>query len=219
VSITVGASLVFVFLMVLQERQILVVLNHDGIVPYLMWRLLCPIAMVACAALLPLKWRIGADEVQGASSRHRCWGLLVVRSISFGTVAIPRNVSEVFIADPSLGHTHMLSLVLDCEDLGITFRVVTNLFEVLTAGTLIRIPGKGIPLFRCGASPASIGLRQRPHFCGCSTAIPASLQSSLPAGFPRLLPPARAADSVVAAGPASRQKVFRSSAKLSMNQA
>jgi FlaA1/EpsC-like NDP-sugar epimerase len=116
-------------------------------------------------------------------------------------VAISRNVSEVFISDPSLGHTRMLSLVLDCEDLGITFRVVTNLFEVLTAGTLIRIPGKGIPLVRCGASPASIGLRQRPHFCGCSTAIPASLQSSLPAGFPRLLPPARAAASVVAPEP------------------
>ena len=42
-------------------------------------------------------------------------------------IATSQNVSEVFIAEPSLGHTHMLSLVLDCEDLGITFRVVTNL--------------------------------------------------------------------------------------------
>ena len=43
----------------------------------------------------------------------------------------------------------MLSLVLACEDLGITFRVVTNLFEVLTAGSyeaIVRVnsqSGKG----------------------------------------------------------------------------
>ena len=50
-------------------------------------------------------------------------------------VALEFGVEEVFVAAPSLGHTRMLSLVLACEDLGITFRVVTNLFEVLTAGT------------------------------------------------------------------------------------
>jgi exopolysaccharide biosynthesis polyprenyl glycosylphosphotransferase len=64
-------------------------------------------------------------------------------------VAIQRNVSEVFIADPSLGHTQMLSLVLDCEDLGITFRVVTDLFEVLTAGTPIDLIDD-LPLVRLG---------------------------------------------------------------------
>jgi exopolysaccharide biosynthesis polyprenyl glycosylphosphotransferase len=50
-------------------------------------------------------------------------------------VALEFGVEEVFVAAPSLGHTRMLSLVLACEDMGITFRVVTNLFEVLTAGT------------------------------------------------------------------------------------
>jgi exopolysaccharide biosynthesis polyprenyl glycosylphosphotransferase len=71
-------------------------------------------------------------------------------------VARSWNVSEVFIADPSLGHTHMLSLVLDCEDLGITFRVVTNLFEVLTAGTPIDLIDD-LPLVRLGRErvPAS----------------------------------------------------------------
>ena len=65
------------------------------------------------------------------------------------SVALSQNVSEVFIAEPSLGHTRMLSLVLDCEDLGITFRVVTNLFEVLTAGTPIDLVDD-LPLVRLG---------------------------------------------------------------------
>jgi len=64
-------------------------------------------------------------------------------------VAIAQGVGEVFIADPSLGHTRMLSLVLDCEDLGITFRVVTNLFEVLTAGTPIDLVDD-LPVVRLG---------------------------------------------------------------------
>jgi len=64
-------------------------------------------------------------------------------------VATEHGVSEVFIADPSLGHTRMLSLVLDCEDLGITFRVVTDLFEVLTAGTPIDLIDD-LPLVRLG---------------------------------------------------------------------
>jgi exopolysaccharide biosynthesis polyprenyl glycosylphosphotransferase len=69
-------------------------------------------------------------------------------------VAIASGVREVFVADPSLGHTRMLSLVLDCEDLGIEFRVVTNLFEVLTAGTELDLVDD-LPLVRLG--------RERPH--------------------------------------------------------
>jgi FlaA1/EpsC-like NDP-sugar epimerase len=53
-------------------------------------------------------------------------------------VAIRHGVEEILVALPSLGHTRMLSLVLACEDLGITFRVVTNLFEVLTGGYAAR---------------------------------------------------------------------------------
>jgi exopolysaccharide biosynthesis polyprenyl glycosylphosphotransferase len=64
-------------------------------------------------------------------------------------VAIAHGVREVFVAMPALGHTRMLSLVLDCEDLGITFRVVTNLFEVLTAGTQIDLVDD-LPLVRLG---------------------------------------------------------------------
>src|SRR5262249_15634997 len=66
-----------------------------------------------------------------------------------GEVAIRHRVEEIFVAMPSLGHTRMLSLVLSCEDLGITFRVVTNLFEVLTAGTQLDLIDDQ-PLVRLG---------------------------------------------------------------------
>ncbi|MDH3520353.1 MAG: sugar transferase [Myxococcales bacterium] len=68
---------------------------------------------------------------------------------SLRSVALAHGVREIFVALPSLGHTRMLSLVLACEDLGITFRVVTNLFEVLTAGTQIDLVDD-LPLVRLG---------------------------------------------------------------------
>ena len=64
-------------------------------------------------------------------------------------VAVRHQVEEIFVALPSLGHTRMLSLVLSCGDLGITFRVVTNLFEVLTAGTQLDLIDDQ-PLVRLG---------------------------------------------------------------------
>jgi exopolysaccharide biosynthesis polyprenyl glycosylphosphotransferase len=64
-------------------------------------------------------------------------------------IAAQHGVTEVFVAMPSLGHTRMLSLVLACEDLGITFRVVTNLFEVLTAGAPVDLVDD-LPLVRLG---------------------------------------------------------------------
>jgi FlaA1/EpsC-like NDP-sugar epimerase len=62
-------------------------------------------------------------------------------------VAVEHGVQEVFVAAPALSHTRMLALVLECEDLGLTFRVVTNLFEVLTAGTRIDLVDD-LPLVR-----------------------------------------------------------------------
>jgi exopolysaccharide biosynthesis polyprenyl glycosylphosphotransferase len=64
-------------------------------------------------------------------------------------VAIRHRIEEIFVALPSLGHTEMLTIVLGCEDLGITFRVVTNLFEVLTASTPIDLVDD-MPLVRLG---------------------------------------------------------------------
>jgi exopolysaccharide biosynthesis polyprenyl glycosylphosphotransferase len=64
-------------------------------------------------------------------------------------VALKEGVSEIFVAMPSLGHTRLLSLVLECEDLGITFRVVTNLFEVLTAGSPLDLVDD-LPLVQLG---------------------------------------------------------------------
>lgn len=63
------------------------------------------------------------------------------------------SVQEIFIAAPGLGHTRMLSLVLECEDLGITFRVVTNLFEVLTAGSPLDLVDD-LPVVRLGRQKA-----------------------------------------------------------------
>ncbi len=64
-------------------------------------------------------------------------------------VAREQRVAEVFMAEPSLSHAHMLSLVLDCEDQGLIFRCVTNLFEVLTAGTSLELVDD-LPLVRLG---------------------------------------------------------------------
>jgi len=64
-------------------------------------------------------------------------------------VVLQHRIEEVFVALPSIGHTRMLSLVLACEDLNVTFRVVTNLFEVLTAGTQIDLVDD-LPLVRLG---------------------------------------------------------------------
>ena len=64
-------------------------------------------------------------------------------------LALRHGAREVFVALPSLSHTRMLSLVLECEDLGIVFRCVTNLFEVLTAGTQIDLVDD-LPLVRLG---------------------------------------------------------------------
>ena len=64
-------------------------------------------------------------------------------------IALRHGVREVFVALPSLSHTRMLSLVLECEDLGIAFRCVTNLFEVLTAGTPLDLVDD-LPLVRLG---------------------------------------------------------------------
>jgi exopolysaccharide biosynthesis polyprenyl glycosylphosphotransferase len=59
------------------------------------------------------------------------------------------GVREVFVAHPGLGHTRMLALVLECEDLGVSFRVVTNLFEVLTAGSALDLVDE-LPLVHLG---------------------------------------------------------------------
>lgn len=64
-------------------------------------------------------------------------------------LALDFEVEEVFVAMPSLGHTRMLAMVLDLEDLGLTFRVVTNLFEVLTAGTPVELIDD-LPLVQLG---------------------------------------------------------------------
>jgi exopolysaccharide biosynthesis polyprenyl glycosylphosphotransferase len=87
----------------------------------------------------------GSDRAEKDVAGHPVLGSLG----ELRRVANEFDVREVFVAAPALGHTRMLSLVLDCEDLGITFRVVTNLFEVLTAGTPLDLVDD-LPLVRLG---------------------------------------------------------------------
>jgi exopolysaccharide biosynthesis polyprenyl glycosylphosphotransferase len=83
-------------------------------------------------------------------------------------VAVEHGVQEIFVAAPALSHTRMLALVLECEDLGLTFRVVTNLFEVLTAGTRIDLVDD-LPLVRLGREtvhPLYAPLQRALDVCG-----------------------------------------------------
>ena len=69
-------------------------------------------------------------------------------------VILAHGIEEIFVAMPSLEHTRMLSMVLDCEDLRVTFRVVTKLFEVLTAGSELDLVDD-LPLVKLGARRVS----------------------------------------------------------------
>src|SRR5262245_57847585 len=94
------------------------------------------------------------DDAAGPDAKDVAGHPVLGRLADLRRIAVERGVREVFVADPGLGHTRMLALVLDCEDLGTEFRVVTNLFEVLTAGTQLDLVDD-LPLVRLG--------RQRPH--------------------------------------------------------
>jgi exopolysaccharide biosynthesis polyprenyl glycosylphosphotransferase len=87
-----------------------------------------------------------APEIQD----EKVAGLPVLGGIDALRETVARHaVEEVFVATPAMGHTRMLSLVLACEDLDVTFRVVTNLFEVLTAGSPVDLVDD-LPLVRLG---------------------------------------------------------------------
>jgi exopolysaccharide biosynthesis polyprenyl glycosylphosphotransferase len=89
------------------------------------------------------------DDVEEVPEKEVAGRPVLGRLEDLREVAGANDVREIFVAMPSLGHTRMLSLVLAGEDLGITFRVVTNLFEVLTAGTQIDLVDD-LPLVRLG---------------------------------------------------------------------
>jgi exopolysaccharide biosynthesis polyprenyl glycosylphosphotransferase len=89
------------------------------------------------------------DDAAGEEEKEVAGHPVLGRLGALRRVAEEFGVREVFVASPGLGHTRMLSLVLECEDLGLTFRVVTNLFEVLTAGTPLDLVDD-LPLVRLG---------------------------------------------------------------------
>jgi exopolysaccharide biosynthesis polyprenyl glycosylphosphotransferase len=97
---------------------------------------------------------VGMLDESGSADEKDVAGYPVLGSLDdLRRVAGEFDVEEVFVAAPALGHTRMLSLVLACEDLQITFRVVTNLFEVLTAGTPPDLVDD-LPLVRLGRQDA-----------------------------------------------------------------
>ncbi len=59
------------------------------------------------------------------------------------------GIEEVFIALPGIDHHRLLSFVIECEDLPVTFRMLTDLFDVLTNDTRIDMIGD-LPLVRLG---------------------------------------------------------------------
>lgn len=61
------------------------------------------------------------------------------------TLARELDVQEVIVAIPSLAPSKLLSLVVGVEDLGLSFHVATDLFEVLTARTPVERIGD-VPL-------------------------------------------------------------------------
>lgn len=100
----VGALVAFLFalLMVLQERALLLDMAEDGLVPYLMWQLLWPLAAIAVAVLLPMRARIALLGLTGLF-----WSLVVV-----GDAAYYRFFGSV-TSLVSAGSAHQLVDVLD----------------------------------------------------------------------------------------------------------
>ena len=69
-------------------------------------------------------------------------------------IVCEERVAEVVIAIPDLDHSRMLSLVLECEDLDVTFRMVTALFDVLTTSSPVELIDD-LPLVRLGGRRVS----------------------------------------------------------------
>ncbi len=93
------------------------------------------------------------DDDQGLQGKDVANRPVLGRVDDLRAAAARTGAREVFVAMPALGHTRMLALVLAGEDLGLTFRVVTNLFEVLTAGSPIDLVDD-LPLVRLGREGA-----------------------------------------------------------------
>jgi exopolysaccharide biosynthesis polyprenyl glycosylphosphotransferase len=114
------------------------------------------------------------DEEQVDDEKREVAGRPVLGSLKdLRSVAVEQQIEEVFIAMPSMGHSRMLALVLDSEDLGLVFRVVTNLFEVLTAGTPVDLVDD-LPLVRLGregASPLYAPIKRGLDLVGASLAL------------------------------------------------
>ncbi|MBN1495016.1 sugar transferase [Candidatus Peregrinibacteria bacterium] len=60
-----------------------------------------------------------------------------------------KNISMVFISDPNMPHERMLSLISGCENTNIKFKLVSNLYEILT-GSIDISEIEGIPSIDLG---------------------------------------------------------------------
>jgi phosphoglycerol transferase MdoB-like AlkP superfamily enzyme len=71
--VTIGVATLFAILMMAQERQLLMDVSDGGILPYLSWRALVPLAVIAFSVLLPVRSRFAFLGASGA-----LWALVVV---------------------------------------------------------------------------------------------------------------------------------------------
>ncbi len=73
-------------------------------------------------------------------------------------IALRHAVDEVVLAIPSLSHERLLALVLECDGLPVSFRMVTGLFDVLTSAAPVELLDD-MPLVRLGAPRAGRAYR------------------------------------------------------------
>jgi len=95
---------------------------------------------------------------------------------SLGTVnALPtilkdKNIHEVFFADPDLAHEELLEIIAACTDVSVTFKVVTDLFDVVALqGSIDEVAG--IPVIEMGSGVLSPGESRAKRFMDIGLAV------------------------------------------------
>jgi exopolysaccharide biosynthesis polyprenyl glycosylphosphotransferase len=94
------------------------------------------------------------DDAEALQGRRVANRPVLGRLDELRRLAIHFGAEEVVVAIPDLEHARLLAMVLECEDLDVTFRVVTSLFEVLTTGAHVDLIDD-LPLVRLGGRRAS----------------------------------------------------------------
>ncbi|MFK7895326.1 MAG: LTA synthase family protein [Myxococcota bacterium] len=78
VFVTLGIALLFSVLMIVQEHSVLTALTDGGPIPYLLWRLIWPLFLIALAFLFPFRARIVFLGVMGM-----LWSFVVIGDAAY----------------------------------------------------------------------------------------------------------------------------------------